>query len=1328
LRELDLSDNLIGDRACEELCEVLCAGIGIYLVGISLAHNEIGRNDRVGTALGSLITSARNLEMLDLNWNLLSGAGALEVFKGIYENNCNCHGKLRRLSVAWNRLGMRCSDESAKVQSSSDKHGDGEANNLELSKMALQANSSSCTCSICLACNNLMKTLYDIFRDGQVLFHLDLSYNGMSAEDCAVFGEGLKQNHTLFGLHLSGNGAIVDELGFIVPSPPDASQRREEKHDRANRYFENIPAKMRLDLTPHVIVQPRKALSADPLSIAPSISNVSNITGVIMPDSPSSPKSDSQPDVGLFGSYRANPSLRGLGFSTAPHPETFSNEDLEIERNWVMSRTKAQQPLEFASAPSDDVRRNATCCWICENWVEHRVSYIPGWSGPEVSPDQVFAVFAFFSIDGFSRATKLTRIEEPFQRRQFDAERGGNLRQFGKSEKKHVRVRRSTLSLGRHPLPCLTEQGRVVRWTGSRMLPPTTVPIQVIFQVNNGLTIADDMPSKDLAVPKAVKLQDVSSAGEVDGSSCSGSAHNTAQSWVKNKGGDCVSYSDGAVHAATAVNILSVGISAWERFEHGEATALLILEDPHRRDEVNVLPRRLQEVSVPRPMTAWTVDKSVFAAYISDTESIVNNCFENDWKLSRLVNILKNSSCSFADKVYNFLKDHYSALMAAHRQYAFFGFKSNGYAPGVLLIAFTDILNDYGGRAIAGDLQQEAAISSTKSTRSLSSQSGDQRARRRHAEGFMEIEPGTELFNKDFQPRDADTIFVAASVMEKTKRKGLMGMPEKGLARFQFLEAFVRVSHRRYQDTGEHEDTLTCVKALWDLTHLGQDLLELRQSLHKDLFCEECDIVYKEYYHMLQGVYTSYKGTNAYPGRQGGGLSLGAWEQLLMDADVGDAGVSVREIGAAFALGKELRPDAYTTMRHMELSWPEFLVCLGAIMRLRADFEPEFFADSLADFFADHISNARQSKLDGASVQVDQKDAELTSVLQLVSKVFIDADHDNSGSLTLREFRRAMVQPKVQQEMKEIGVSPDELNTLFSRIDSDGSGDVSLDELCEGFMKLKLSMRGVDRAIAYFRKAFSEADQDNSGTLSMYEFKELTANPRVQKRLAALGVQLPEIEVLFEHVSTKRNPSGGGVGNLEGMSLTADDMIAGFLAIRENGLGESRGVNFLRQVFLEADADGGGSLSRQEVRNTFCTERVSHKLQRLHLREPDWMAVFDALDVDGNGTISWTELQQGVCQMWKEDMDDNIRRRSQAQVAKATGTDKPSKTPKQSMVQLEAAAKFTAAKLPGPSKVRFGREEAGVKSTGLGVSASAETITPAASAQSLPEAHLNTSG
>lgn len=270
LKQLDISDNLIGDKACEDLCENLMHTCYASLHGLVLAHNEIGHGDKAGTALGSLVASARELEVLDLHWNFFHGAGATALLNGIYENGCTIGGKLRRLNLAWNRLGMRCGEHSLQAgavgmaagASGTGLGGGGEApasssGEIGLSTMAASGKAKltpvSCSCSICAACTRMAKMLASLLQDGAVLFHVDLSYNGICAADCGIIGDGLKLNHTLFGLHLVGNEAAVDELGFVVPLRPGEYIKQEDMREKANRLVENIPVKLRLDGTPLVL-------------------------------------------------------------------------------------------------------------------------------------------------------------------------------------------------------------------------------------------------------------------------------------------------------------------------------------------------------------------------------------------------------------------------------------------------------------------------------------------------------------------------------------------------------------------------------------------------------------------------------------------------------------------------------------------------------------------------------------------------------------------------------------------------------------------------------------------------------------------------------------------------------------------------------------------------------------------------------------------------------------------------------------------------------------------------------------------------------------------
>jgi len=49
----------------------------------------------------------------------------------------------------------------------------------------------------------------------RTLLHLDISFNSFSAEDMMALSDGLRENHTLLGIHVEGNNAKIDTLGFI---------------------------------------------------------------------------------------------------------------------------------------------------------------------------------------------------------------------------------------------------------------------------------------------------------------------------------------------------------------------------------------------------------------------------------------------------------------------------------------------------------------------------------------------------------------------------------------------------------------------------------------------------------------------------------------------------------------------------------------------------------------------------------------------------------------------------------------------------------------------------------------------------------------------------------------------------------------------------------------------------------------------------------------------------------------------------------------------------------------------------------------------------------
>lgn len=358
-------------------------------------------------------------------------------------------------------------------------------------------------------------------------------------------------------------------------------------------------------------------------------------------------------------------------------------------------------------------------------------------------------------------------------------------------------------------------------------------------------------------------------------------------------------------------------------------------------------------------------------------------------------------------------------------------------------------------------------------------------------------------------------------------------------------------------------------------------------------------------------------------------MSYGAWLEFMADCEPESFGLNHLDFGSAFALGREKRTDEYTSYRSMELSWSEFLVCVAACVRLCGRFKPENFSDLLIEFTEEYVSKAAQKGASGCSRY--SQDPEIQKLVNLISKVFTEADADGSGSLTQAELTKVVRQKTYAASFREVGFSTEDFKVLFNRIDADDSGDVTLDELAQGMVFMKKAMAGIERGLAYMRKAFEEADDDKSGFLTAQEFQHLLDNQTVRDKLAGMGISTDEVDDIWAAVDANHTV----VGDKEG--VTCEEMTSGLLSMRESKNNVTRGINFMHQVFKSADVDKSGCLVPQEVEEAFCTERVSKKLESLALTIPDWLDLFTIVDLDGDGELSWEELHKGVSTLWEQD-------------------------------------------------------------------------------------------
>jgi len=181
VKAFNFEGNAMGDEACQVVCDMV---IKLSTV-TSLNLSKCSITDTGASHLACLISSSNTLRVLLLHWNKIRSKGACSLAKAMRSTH-----SLQIFDSSFNAFG---------------------SNRVAAKKWA--------------------KT----FKVNVSLIHVDLSFNQFKVDDIRLLGEGLKLNHRILGIHLMGNEASVDELGFVTP---------EKTLDQASLHvFTRIPGK-----------------------------------------------------------------------------------------------------------------------------------------------------------------------------------------------------------------------------------------------------------------------------------------------------------------------------------------------------------------------------------------------------------------------------------------------------------------------------------------------------------------------------------------------------------------------------------------------------------------------------------------------------------------------------------------------------------------------------------------------------------------------------------------------------------------------------------------------------------------------------------------------------------------------------------------------------------------------------------------------------------------------------------------------------------------------------------------------------------------------------
>lgn len=1073
----------------------------LQLRGLSLAQNSLGKVEaHLGRDLGLMAASLVHLKVLDLHWNYFHGLGAYQMLTGIYENGQN-EGMLSRIDLSWNRLGVVTAT-----------HG----------------------------LSNPMAMLGEILEDNRRLFHLDISYNAIRADDCELLAEGLRENHTLFGFHVAGNQAQMDASGFLVP------------------FREEYAGPDRPPPAPPVPPTPRSAATNPAQILAASGGTLSGTGGGPIPAVRQLPKGIAVPDLSRCTeinmdtlSYTVPEENLPEGRTAQPHilyagsskknSQSMTTNDMRRasrKRNTGVGQRLPGLPgfagldddldsehvvymgegVGTKSHPLDRARLKAEHCWICDRWREALITWTPGVSGS--TPDfEVTSVFAFVSTDGFHLPTALERREE---------EEG-------------------------------SERRMLVRWEGYRMLPPEqrSMPPLVVFQVNGEIDFAQDMPVRELDQPAEAKLVP----------------------W-ENQDGEGTTPEPTSAKFTYANEIFPTSGAGLFSSEGHMGPPLVISEHHVEHGKLNVQPRQVIG-KFERKEVQWAKAASVWASWREEDDSILERMLDFDMQVSKVPKFL-GEDITLA-QVKKAIMPFYASIVTAYRsmatqgtaQHSIFGVQVSllvallGRAPGVF--------EDFGGGITAKDVGNYAISSNVIDRKML---------------GEIRIRNENLLIRYQF----LETI-VRIAEAKYVRTKQILGLPDAITALFHELRPVMdeqRVAELKFRKAFFTEEVDLVFKNHVDMLHAVFDLYAdsyLRMSGLQALtlqgwcdFLSDCD-AHDECFPKRKGPLAFVMGMvfqidEVTSERH---MQMNFIEFLVALG----AAVSCREFYHAeeFAdLCEEFFEDVVAPLleekspkdRRLQRRASRVAASIPILESKKAFFEIFRSCDEDNDQylttreFRGIFRDPRTQSLLGRPVKADEfmhlfegvdtdhdgviSWEEAVTGLQNIwklettkgrAKAFFTmalGQEDTRGDgLTRAEFLQFSERPAAKRKFMRLMVDPNEVPTLLDTIEPT-NGKYSIDALITGLMKLR-SPRPVARWKILLKQVFQVADSDGNGLLSKEEFKRTFRRPEVLDKFERMGLRPTFFDGLFEILDSDRTGD-----------LTEEELSHGFIQMWEGNM------------------------------------------------------------------------------------------------------------------------------------------------------------------------------
>uniref|UniRef100_A0A7S2MDC7 EF-hand domain-containing protein n=1 Tax=Haptolina brevifila TaxID=156173 RepID=A0A7S2MDC7_9EUKA len=205
-------------------------------------------------------------------------------------------------------------------------------------------------------------------------------------------------------------------------------------------------------------------------------------------------------------------------------------------------------------------------------------------------------------------------------------------------------------------------------------------------------------------------------------------------------------------------------------------------------------------------------------------------------------------------------------------------------------------------------------------------------------------------------------------------------------------------------------------------------------------------------------------------------------------------------------------------------------------------------------------------------------------LLQVLDELFVEADTDGSGALSISEFKTVL-------KRADLGLSEKDALQLFAEVDMDASGEISYqefiplavdmiqsmyarmdaaemeEEALEDARQFLLHGMGKEQVMEIMLEMFRRADADGSGVLELKEFQKCLKD-------ADIGLTKKEINILMAQCDVDND----GTISYEEFTLVAFDILAEMVKEQMFRRAPDELEDFVLAVWQDADQQSSGRL------------------------------------------------------------------------------------------------------------------------------------------------------